>query len=166
MKSILPKSWASSSSFYKRSSEFLIFELHFCQIWPELRLYLEAWVQTLSCASELMLKIQNICVWVTLFMKVLFILYKNVKNSGLVWMLNNSVLFGFKESSFSKHRLDVYVIKICLELISITILFYNYDYMWVIRKIFEMSILIIILPQEWNLYLAKKMNIFMNLWTY
>jgi hypothetical protein len=40
--SIGPKSWTSSSSFYKRSSEFLIFELRFCHNRSELRLYLEA----------------------------------------------------------------------------------------------------------------------------
>ena len=55
MKSIGPKFWASSSSFYKRSSEFLIFELRFCQNRPELRLYFEAQVWTVSCASELLI---------------------------------------------------------------------------------------------------------------
>ncbi len=55
MKSIGPISWASSSSFYKRSSEFLIFELRFCRNRPKLRLYFEAQVWTVSCASELLI---------------------------------------------------------------------------------------------------------------
>ncbi len=59
--SIGPKSWASSSSFYKRSSEFLTFELRFCQNRSELRLYLEAqgWAELRFWASRLNGKLKN-----------------------------------------------------------------------------------------------------------
>jgi hypothetical protein len=68
--SIGPKSWASSSSFYKRSSEFLTFELRFCQNRSELRLYLEAQGWTVSCASELLVWMAN---WNTWSFSALFI---------------------------------------------------------------------------------------------